>query len=177
VRVPREEGLQHLLGRVLLDDEEAVVGAVDLDLGAGRAAGGDPDLAQPGVGQAIVQEGPVAARHVEHQLLDAVELAVRIVLVERDVELHLLPVAVEHHRPRPRRLPVQLEGGVGDGLAVQVEHHRVPRHEVVPLGEQRGGVVELRQDGVPVVGRDVDRIRPELTLIKQIGTRRGRARP
>ncbi len=169
--VGKELGDDALVG-VLLGDEHPVVAAVDLHAGIGRAAGGDPDLPQPGVRQPVVHEGPVAAGHVEHQLLDAVELAVGIALVKRDVELNLRAVAVQHRRLRPGRLAVQLQRRVGDRLAPQVEHDRMADHEVVPRRRQRRQLVELAHDARPFVGGDVDRVGPDHVLIEQIGAGR-----
>jgi hypothetical protein len=162
----------------LLGDEQAVVAAVDVHARAGGAAGGDADLAEPGVRQAIVHERPVVARHVEHQLLDAVKFRVAIVFVEVDVELHLLFRAVVHHCLHPRRLPVQLEHGVGDGLAAHVEDDRVLDDEVVAVDGQRREVVEFGLDAGPFLGRDVDRVRAQRIRIEEIraGVRTGRSR-
>ena len=169
--VGKELGDDALVG-VLLGDEHPVVAAVDLHAGVGRAAGGDPDLPQPGVRQPVVHEGPVAAGHVEHQLLDPVELAVGIALMKRDVELNLRAIAVQHRRLRPRRLPVQLQRRVADRLAPQVEHDRMADDEVVPRRRQRRQLVELAHHAGPFVGGDVDGVGPDHVLIEEIGAGR-----
>jgi hypothetical protein len=100
-----------------------------------------------------------------------VKLLVRVDLVECDVELHLRPVAVEHHRLQPRRLAVQLDRRVRHRLAVHVKDDGVVDDEVV-AGLQSGQVVELAVQALPFGRIDVDRVGPHDVLIEQIRTSR-----
>ena len=158
-----------------IGDVEAVVGAVDVQPRAVRARRHDPDAPEPVVGDALVQKRPVAARHVEANLVDAVKLRLGIDLVERDHELHL-GVRVELHGLDPRRLPLQPDRGVGHRLRSEVERHRViglARHG----GEHGVDVVELFVHLGPLVGRDVDRVGLKHALVEEIRARRPGAAP
>jgi hypothetical protein len=112
------------------------------------------------VRQPVVHERPVGPRHVERQLVEPVELGVRIGLVERDRELHLGAVAVEHDRLQPGRRAVQLDRRV-DGLLIQVKHDRVVGRELVAGGLEGRDVVKLGVQALPFRLIDVDRVRPD----------------
>ena len=102
-------------------------------------------------------------------LLDAVELAALGSTSSNETSNCIFArVAVEHHGLQPRRLPVQLERGVGHRLGAQVEHDRMFRDEVVAVRLQRRDVVELRLDRVPLVRRDVDRVGAHGGLVEQV---------
>ena len=162
-----EELPHHRVSHPLLHRVEAVIRPVDLQPPVDRARGQDPDLAQPVFGDAIVQERPIGARHVEHQLRHAVELAARVGLVERDVELHLGAVAVERDRLVPGRSAVQLDGGVAHRLAAEVKDGRMVDDEVGPALE-RGQIVEFGLHRRPVGVADIHRVGRQRALVEQI---------
>ena len=101
--------------------------------------------------------------------------AVRVRALEREVELHLGAVTVEHDGLQPGRLAVQLDGRVGHGLAVHAQDDGVIGGERQPGGEVRQ-VVELRHQAVPFRGGDLEAVGPDLAAVEQIRAAQSRRR-
>src|SRR5690606_16708622 len=88
--VELEHALEELAVDLLDVAEEAVVLAVDVEAGVVGAGRGDADVAEDRHRQAVAEEAAVVLGGVEQDLLEAAEAALLVVLVERDLALHLL---------------------------------------------------------------------------------------
>ena len=167
-----EELLHDVVSHPLLDRIEAVGGAVDSQDPARRTRSHDSGLTKPVLGHAIVQEGPVGARHVEHELRHAVKRAAGVDLVERQIELHLGAVTVEGDGLVPGRRAVKLDSGVIHRFAVQVKNDRVIDGELGPALERRH-ILELGVDRRPLRRADIHGICPQRPFVEQVGAGTG----